>query len=90
MDEPVDRGDATGGGGAPFAPAARFVSVDPAQNRARWYELGLQPTLWGGVSLVRAWGRLGAPGRWRAAEFPDRDAAVQAASGRGRRRARTG
>jgi predicted DNA-binding WGR domain protein len=66
-------GDATDdAGGVPFARAARFVSVDPAERRFRFYELRLQPTLWGGVALVRAWGRLGTPGRWRASEYPDR------------------
>jgi len=54
---------------------ARFVSVDPTKNRSRFYELRLQETLWGGVALVRGWGRLGAPGRWAATEFPDRAAA---------------
>ena len=73
MGNPAD--DATDVGGVPFARAARFVSVDPAEQRFRFYELRLQPTLWGGVALVRAWGRLGAPGRWAAAEYPDREAA---------------
>ena len=62
-------------GAAPFAHAARFVSVDPAEHRFRFYELRLQATLWGGVALVRAWGRLGTPGRWCASEYPDRAAA---------------
>ena len=60
---------------ASFASAARFVSVDPATRRFRFSELRWQPTLWGGVALVRAWGRLGAPGRWAATEYPDRAAA---------------
>src|SRR5215207_9131394 len=66
--------DATDAGGVPFAHAARFVGVDPAKRRFRFYELRLQGTLWGGVALVRAWGRLGAPGRWAATEYPDRQA----------------
>jgi predicted DNA-binding WGR domain protein len=60
---------------AHFERAARFVSVDPAKRRFRFYELRLQGTLWGGVALVRAWGRLGTPGRARATEYPDRAAA---------------
>jgi predicted DNA-binding WGR domain protein len=28
-------------------------------HRARFYALHLQPALWGGVDVVRAWGRLG-------------------------------
>jgi predicted DNA-binding WGR domain protein len=58
-----------------FESAARFVSVDPTKHRSRFYELRLQETLWGGVALVRAWGRLGTPGRWRATEYLDRAAA---------------
>src|SRR5215218_3398996 len=58
-----------------FGRVARFVSVDPAQRRFRFYELRWQETLWGGVALVRAWGRLGTPGRARATEYPDRAAA---------------
>ena len=59
----------------PFESVARFVSVDPTKHRSRFYELRLQPTLWGGVALVRVWGRLGTPGRWAATEYPDRAAA---------------
>lgn len=40
----------------------RFVSVDPAQNRSRFYVLGLEETLWGESALVCTWGRIG-PGR---------------------------
>jgi predicted DNA-binding WGR domain protein len=71
-DNPASAASATPGS---FESAARFVSVDPAKRRARFYELRLLPTLWGGVALVRAWGRLGTPGRWRAREYPDRAAA---------------
>ena len=69
-----------------FAHAARFVSVDPAEHRSRFYELRLQETLWGGVALVRAWGRLGAPGRWTATKYPDRKAAGPAVARAVRRR----
>jgi predicted DNA-binding WGR domain protein len=72
--------------GVPFAHAVRFVSVDPAKRRFRFYELRLQATLWGGVALVRGWGRLGTPGRTRAAEYPDRAAATAAAERAVRRR----
>jgi predicted DNA-binding WGR domain protein len=37
--------------------------VDPARNMARFYGLSLQPTLFGEVSVVRAWGRIGTHGR---------------------------
>ena len=84
MGDPID--DATDACGVPFAHAARFVSVDPTERRFRFYELRLQETLWGGVALVRAWGRLGAPGRWTATESPDREAAGPAVARAVRRR----
>jgi predicted DNA-binding WGR domain protein len=76
--------------GVPFAHAVRFVSVDPAKNRARFSELRLQETMWGGVALGRAWGRSGAPGRWRATGYPDRAAAGVAVERAVRRRLRRG
>jgi predicted DNA-binding WGR domain protein len=30
--------------------------VDPAQNMRRFYSLSIQPTLFGGASLIRDWG----------------------------------
>ena len=57
MEEP----DTPAARGVALAHYARFVSVDPTRNRARGYELRWQPALWGGVLLVRTWGRLGAP-----------------------------
>ncbi|WP_352230469.1 WGR domain-containing protein [Rhizobium sp. CG5] len=36
---------------------------------ARFYQLGLQPTLFGEVSLVRAWGRIGTIGRCKVETF---------------------
>ncbi|WP_292422039.1 WGR domain-containing protein [Mesorhizobium sp.] len=43
--------------------------VDPARNMARFYSLALQPTLFGGTSLVRAWGRIGTRGREKIETF---------------------
>jgi predicted DNA-binding WGR domain protein len=37
--------------------------VDVARNMARFYVLSIQPTLFGGASLVWAWGRIGTNGR---------------------------
>lgn len=36
-----------------------FRRVDVARNMARYYSLLLQPTLFGDMSLVRNWGRIG-------------------------------
>jgi predicted DNA-binding WGR domain protein len=48
---------------ASFQAYARFVSVDPARNRYRFYSLTWQPSLWGGGALIRTWGRIGTKGR---------------------------
>lgn len=40
-------------------------SIDPSCNRARFYTLSIEPTLFGDVALVRHWGRIGSPGRHR-------------------------
>ncbi|MDI6024880.1 WGR domain-containing protein [Corticibacterium sp. UT-5YL-CI-8] len=40
-----------------------FRRIDPTRNMARFYSLSLQPTLFGELSLVRNWGRIGTEGR---------------------------
>lgn len=37
--------------------------IDPARNMARFYVLSLGYDLFGGISLVRHWGRIGTLGR---------------------------
>lgn len=37
--------------------------IDPAQNMRRFYVLAIQPTLFGGASLMRNWGRIGTNGQ---------------------------
>ncbi|EJN05991.1 WGR domain-containing protein [Phyllobacterium sp. YR531] len=37
--------------------------IDPTHNMRRFYTLSIQPTLFGGASLVRNWGRIGAKGQ---------------------------
>jgi len=72
-----------------------LVFVDPTSQprpRARWYALSLEPTLFGGVDLVRRWGRLGTAAHHpaRVAEhYPDATAAragLERAHARRRRR----
>ena len=58
-----------------FSAYVRFESVDPAENRHRFYDLTWQPTLFGEGALVRTWGRQGQPGTTRATFYPDRDEA---------------
>lgn len=37
--------------------------IDPAQNMRRFYVLAIQPTLFGGASVMRHWGRIGTSGQ---------------------------
>ncbi len=60
---------------AQFAQYVRFVSRDPAHNRARFYLVRWQLTLDGETALVCTWGRLGTMGRSRAVFFPERASA---------------
>ena len=75
MSEADHADPAVGGFAPPGRPAARGAGGGAAGRRFRFSELRLQATLWDGVVLVRAWGRLGTPGRSRVWEYPDREAA---------------
>ncbi|MEO9340350.1 WGR domain-containing protein [Mesorhizobium sp. SB112] len=37
--------------------------IDPTQNMRRFYTLAIQPTLFGGASVIRNWGRIGTNGQ---------------------------
>ena len=52
--------------------------IDPERNMCRFYAAEIQPTLFGGVSVVRRWGRIGGPGRVMLETF-DRAEEAQAA-----------
>ncbi|MDE1993002.1 MAG: WGR domain-containing protein [Rhizobiaceae bacterium] len=43
--------------------------VDGERNMARFYVLALQPTLFGEVSLIRNWGRIGTDGQTKVETF---------------------
>ncbi len=43
--------------------------IDPARNMARFYRLSIEPNLFGGVSLVRTWGRIGGASRMKIENF---------------------
>ena len=45
--------------------------VDETRNMARFYILSVQPTLFGELSLVRRWGRIGTGGRDKIETFGD-------------------
>jgi len=52
--------------------------IDPAKNMHRFYRLDTQPDLFGGVFLVKQWGRIGAAGQTMAERFEDETAASAA------------
>jgi predicted DNA-binding WGR domain protein len=54
-------------------------SVDPDCNKARFYALSVEPTLFGDTALVRHWGRIGTKGRHRIDLYSSLQEAWQAA-----------
>jgi predicted DNA-binding WGR domain protein len=54
-----------------FPEDIRIERVDPNANMYRFYRLRLMPDLFGGVSLLREWGRIGTQGRHRIELFAD-------------------
>lgn len=62
----------------------------PAENRYQFYRLLLAPTLFGGWSLVREWGRIGQPGTVRAEPFTTEEEAVAALERKAREKQKRG
>jgi predicted DNA-binding WGR domain protein len=54
--------------------------IDPTQNMRRFYALAIQPTLFGGASVVRNWGRIGSNGQAMMQTFDRPDEADDALS----------
>lgn len=52
--------------------------IDPSQNMRRFYTLAIQPTLFGGASVIRNWGRIGTNGQSKAETFDGEEEAVAA------------
>jgi predicted DNA-binding WGR domain protein len=50
--------------------------IEPEKNMARFYALAVQPTLFGEVSLMRSWGRIGTRGQQKLHVFNDEKHAV--------------
>ena len=48
----------------------RLTRIDPDRNMSRYYQLHIQPSLFGDCDLVREWGRIGSPGTIRTAIYP--------------------
>lgn len=58
--------------------AIRLTHLDPALNRARFYEASIQPPLFGEVAVMRNWGRIGTQGRGMMVTLPDEAQALLA------------
>ncbi len=52
--------------------------IDPERNMARFYLLAIQPTLFGDVSLIRNWGRIGTSGQVKVETYDRPDDAHRA------------
>lgn len=52
--------------------------IDPSQNMRRFYTLAIQPTLFGGASVIRNWGRIGTSGQSMMETFGSSEDAVKA------------
>ena len=57
-----------------------MTRVDPEKNMARWYEIDVQPTLFGEFTVERHWGRIGSVGQSKTFWFRDESAADLLAS----------
>lgn len=55
-----------------------LIKIDTEKNQRRFYSLHLAPTLFGGWSLIREWGRLGSGGTLRLDPFTTEQDAQQA------------
>lgn len=64
--------------------------IDPARNMARFYVLSIQPTLFGGASLIRNWGRIGTNGQAMMETFDESTDAGEAFARLERRKRRRG
>ncbi|RWB97621.1 MULTISPECIES: WGR domain-containing protein [unclassified Mesorhizobium] len=52
--------------------------IDPSQNMRRFYVVAIQPTLFGGASVIRNWGRIGTSGQSMMETFDAEDSAATA------------
>ncbi len=54
-----------------------LIHVDPDINMARFYGIELQPTLFGEVSVLRTWGRIGTNGQAMMVTYEDEAQAAE-------------
>lgn len=45
--------------------------IDRAKNMSRYYWISLQPDLFGQITLLKSWGRIGTMGRMAVASYAD-------------------
>ncbi len=64
--------------------------IETAQNMRRFYMLAIQPTLFGGASVIRNWGRIGSGGQTMMQTFDHPDDANTALSRLERTKSRRG
>ncbi len=72
---------------SPMRRAVVLRRVDPEKRMARFYSLMIERDLFGSITLVRSWGRIGTQGRERVQVFADEDEApetLEAPAGRAR------
>lgn len=62
----------------PEVTPVNLIHVDPEHNMARFYGVEVQPTLFGEVSVLRNWGRIGTKGRGMMVTYDDEDQAAAA------------
>jgi len=52
--------------------------IDETQNMSRFYRMSLQPDLFGNISLLREWGRIGSHGQIRIDTYEEEAEAARA------------
>ena len=60
-------------------PATVLRRIDQTRNMARFYELDIQPGLFGDVAVTRHWGRIGANGQSKQHWFAEDTGAAELA-----------
>lgn len=58
--------------------ACYLLKIDITKNQQRFYNMHIAPTLFGGWSLIREWGRLGSGGTLRITPFDTEQQASEA------------
>ena len=73
-----------------MTPPVLLRRIDDARNMRRFYQLDMQPDLFGGVLLVKQWGRIGTSGRIVDESYSDEALAADAMQKQADRKRRRG